>query len=83
LSKLSKEGRPRLLAADHPPWVHHASYQWDEVGVEGELVKGGFANQILFIDPKRDVVIAYFGTNDKVDSPEIRLPLRELVAKYF
>jgi hypothetical protein len=35
------------------------------------------------IDRNRDLVIAYVGTNAKVDSPPVRLPLCGLAAKYF
>lgn len=83
IDRLLHDGRPELLAPGHDPRVHHASYQWDEVGTHGELAKGGFGNQYLFIDRDRDLVIAYFGTNATVDAPELRLPLRELAARYF
>jgi len=53
------------------------------VGTQGELEKGGFGNQYLFVDRERDLVIAYFGTNATVDAPGLRLPLRELAAIYF
>ena len=83
IDKLLNDGRPGLLSPGHDPRVHHASYQWDAVGADGELEKGGFGNQYLFVDRNRDLVIAYFGTNTAVDSPGLRLPLRELAAKYF
>lgn len=83
IDRLLHDGRPELLAPGHDPRVHHASYQWDAVGAHDELEKGGFGNQYLFVDRNRDLVIAYFGTNATVDSPGLRLPLRELAAKYF
>jgi CubicO group peptidase (beta-lactamase class C family) len=83
IDRLLHDGRPELLAPGHDPRVHHASYQWDRVGTHGELEKGGFGNQYLFIDRDRDLVIAYFGTNATVDAPALRLPLRELAARYF
>ena len=49
----------------------------------GELVKGGFADQLLFIDTARDVVIVYVGTNNSMDAMPTQLPLRALVAEYF
>ncbi len=83
VDKLLHDGRPELLAPGHDPRVHHASYQWDQVGTHDELEKGGFGDQYLFIDRDRDLVIAYFGTNAAVDAPGLRLPLRELAARYF
>lgn len=83
IDKLLHDGRPGLLAPGHDLRVHHASYQWDQVGTQGELGKGGFGNQYLFVDRNRDLVIAYFGTNATVDSPGLRLPLLDLAAKYF
>jgi CubicO group peptidase (beta-lactamase class C family) len=88
LHRVMEEGRPALLSAPPPPfktptWVHHASYQWDAVGSEGQLIKGGFADQMLYVDCKKDVVIAYFGTNAKVDSMPTLLPLHGLIEHYF
>jgi CubicO group peptidase (beta-lactamase class C family) len=83
IDKLLHDGRPELLAPGHDPRVHHASYQWDQVGTQGELEKDGFGDQSLFVDRNRDLVIAYFGTNVTVDTPGLRLPLRELAARYF
>lgn len=83
LKRLFQDGRPELLGPSAPAWLHHASYQWDAVGKNGELIKGGFANQLLYIDCKKDVVIAYFGTNTAVDTRPTRLPLRRLVEQYF
>lgn len=83
LKRLLQDGRPELLGPKAPAWLHHASYQWDAVGKNGELIKGGFANQLLYIDCKKDVVIAYFGTNATVDTLPTLLPLRRLVEQYF
>ena len=88
LHHLMEEGRPTLFSAPPPPfkvptWFHHASYQWDAVGNEGQLIKGGFADQMLYVDCKKDVVIAYFGTNAKVDSAPSLLPLHSLIERYF
>ncbi len=89
LRRLLDGGRPELLT-DHqapnwrrPAWVRHASYQWDGVGKDGELFKGGFANQLLFISTRADVVVAYFGTNAALDDKPLLLPLRKMVADLF
>jgi CubicO group peptidase (beta-lactamase class C family) len=77
---------PRTPALDNgrqPSWFSHATYQWDFVGKSGQMGKGGFAEQLLFIDTQRDVVIAYFGTNPDNQSPPHSLPLVALIDKYF
>ena len=38
-------------------------YQWDMVSASGELAKGGWAGQLLYINRDKNVVGAYFGTN--------------------
>lgn len=81
VSRLLHEGRPALLGPKNNG--DHASYQWDRITAAGEMEKGGFGDQLLFIDTNRDVVIAYFGTNARVDSMPTRLPLRRMVAQYF
>lgn len=40
----------------------HATYQWEYVMKDGDFFKAGYAGQGLYISPKRDLVIAYFGT---------------------
>ena len=81
LGRLLHEGRPALLGEKNAG--NHASYQWDVITPAGELVKGGFGDQLLFVDTKKDVVIAYFGTNLRVDSMPTRLPIRQMAAQYF
>lgn len=81
LTRLIQEGRPALLGPKNNG--DHASYQWDMITHTGEMVKGGFGDQLLYIDTSKDVVIAYFGTNARVDSMPARLPLRRMVAQYF
>ncbi|HTQ78730.1 MAG TPA: serine hydrolase domain-containing protein, partial [Thermoanaerobaculia bacterium] len=75
-------GRPALLGPGTPPWVAHASYQWDWIGHAGELVKAGFAGQLLYVDRRRQVVIAHFGTNPTLGSPPALLPVREIAATF-
>jgi hypothetical protein len=59
------------------------AYQWDAVTDEGDLFKGGFGGQLLYISPRKDVVIAYVGTNAALDSKPYVLPLREMVRELF
>jgi CubicO group peptidase (beta-lactamase class C family) len=58
------------------------TYQWDMVTAEGELAKGGWAGQLLYVNRQRDVVVAYFGTNLTADPPLEALPSR-MIAKIF
>ncbi|HEV2617861.1 MAG TPA: serine hydrolase [Candidatus Acidoferrales bacterium] len=80
---LLEKGRPELAKGKRPAWFSHSSYQWDGVSKYGQIFKGGFAGQILFVDCKKDVVIAYFGTNPNSDTPPTPLPLVALVQRYF
>ncbi len=36
--------------------------QWDCIWADGDLYKGGFMDQGLYVSPDRDLVIAYFST---------------------
>ena len=63
---LQNAGRPELLEnAGAPPssvsGIKHNIYQWDEIGVNGDLWKGGWAWQGLLINPQRDVVVVFTG----------------------
>lgn len=50
------------LVDGEPP--KHATYQWDIVMEDGDFFKEGGGGQGLYISPRRDLVIAYFGTRD-------------------
>lgn len=55
--------RLREVFGDDTP--SHAAWQWDMIWPDGAMFKGGYSGQGLFIDPDRDVVIAFFGTADE------------------
>jgi hypothetical protein len=38
-----------------------------------------FGGQMLYVAPRKDVVVAYFGTNATLDAPPEPLPLSQLV----
>jgi CubicO group peptidase (beta-lactamase class C family) len=77
-------GRPQIMAAGgRPKWLHHVAYQWDGVTDQGDFFKGGFGDQLLYVAPRKDVVIAYFGTNAALDSKPYLLPLRAMVDELF
>jgi CubicO group peptidase (beta-lactamase class C family) len=57
-------------------------YEWDMISDHGELAKGGWGGQLLYINREQNVVVAWFGTN-LVANPKIEsLPCR-IIAKTF
>src|SRR5207249_1457380 len=57
-------------------------YQWDMISNKGELAKGGWAGQLLYINRDKDVVVAWSGTNQVADPKLEPLPCR-IIAKTF
>jgi CubicO group peptidase (beta-lactamase class C family) len=57
-------------------------YQWDMLNASSEMVKGGWAGQLLYINRDKNVVVAYFGTNLVPDPKPEPLPCR-IIAKTF
>jgi hypothetical protein len=49
---------------------------------KGELAKGGWAGQLVYINRDKDVVVAWFGTNQVADPKLEPLPCR-IIAKTF
>jgi CubicO group peptidase (beta-lactamase class C family) len=58
------------------------TYQWDMISNKGELAKGGWAGQLVYINPDKDVVVAWSGTNQVADPKLEPLPCR-IIAKTF
>lgn len=52
------------------------TYQWDLVGEHGELAKGGWAGQLLYVNREKDVVVVWMGTNKTSDFNAEPLPSR-------
>lgn len=52
------------------------TYQWDMVGEHGELAKGGWAGQLLYVNREKDVVVVWLGTNKTSDYRPEPLPCR-------
>jgi CubicO group peptidase (beta-lactamase class C family) len=59
------------------------TYQWDMLNDKGEMVKGGWAGQLLYINREKDVVVAYFGTNLTADPKPEPLPCRMIAKTFF
>ncbi|GAB5563255.1 MAG: serine hydrolase [Winogradskyella sp.] len=74
VKKIQRGGRPELLkkavlgpffgAIDNEKPIF-STYQWDYTMADGDFHKNGFHGQGLYVSPKRDLVIAYFGTPTK------------------
>ncbi|WP_262693138.1 serine hydrolase domain-containing protein [Kordiimonas aquimaris] len=50
----------RIFRNDTPT---HAAWQWDMIWTDGSAFKGGYSGQGIYIDPARDLVVAFFGTS--------------------
>ena len=59
------------------------TYEWDMISDKGELAKGGWAGQLLYVNRDKDVVIAYFGTNQVPDPKLEPLPCRIIARTFF
>jgi CubicO group peptidase (beta-lactamase class C family) len=73
LRRLQAGGRPELhrdqngplplhITEAYGPALPHASRQWNFAMADGDLFKGGFGGQGLYVSPTRDLVIAFTGT---------------------
>jgi hypothetical protein len=58
------------------------TYEWDLISDKGELAKGGWAGQLLYINRDKDVVVVWFGTNQTANPKLEPLPCR-MIAKMF
>jgi CubicO group peptidase (beta-lactamase class C family) len=59
------------------------TYEWDMISDKGELAKGGWAGQLLYINRQKNVVVAYFGTNLVADPKLEPLPCRMIAKTLF
>lgn len=56
----SKKSHKRRFGTDVPV---RGAWQWDMIWPDGGMFKSGYSGQGLYVDPKRDLVIAWFGTH--------------------
>lgn len=56
-----KQGHKELFGDDSPL---HSSWQWDLIWVDGDMFKGGYSGQGIYVSPERELVIVWFGTAD-------------------
>lgn len=59
------------------------TYEWDMISDKGELAKGGWAGQLLYINRDKDVVVVWFGTNQSANPKLEPLPCRSIAKKFF
>jgi hypothetical protein len=53
---------PAHITEAYGPSLPPASRQWNFAMADGDLFKGGFGGQGLYVSPARDLVIAFTGT---------------------
>jgi CubicO group peptidase (beta-lactamase class C family) len=53
----------------------HAAWQWDMIWPDGAMFKGGYSGQGIFVDPNRDVVVAWYGTSNPDGDSNRLLPI--------
>ena len=83
LHRIFKEGRPELLAKDHPAGLLTLNSQWDMLSDKGEMAKGGWAGQLLYVNREKDVVVVYLGTNLTSQPKPEALPCRIIANTFF
>jgi CubicO group peptidase (beta-lactamase class C family) len=59
------------------------TYEWDMISDKGELAKGGWAGQLLYVNRDKNVVVAWFGTNPVPDPKPEPLPCRIIARSFF
>ncbi len=68
-----------VLGDDLP---RHAAWQWDYVWEDGAFFKSGYDGQGLYVDPARELVIAWFGTGvDFSETVNDMLPVARQLAR--
>lgn len=77
---LTPERRARLQAEFPEDAPIRAGWQWDLVWADGAMFKGGYSGQGLYVDPERDLVVAFFGTGEdySAQSNDLRSVARQL-----
>lgn len=50
------------------------AWQWDMIWDDGGMYKGGYLGQGIYVDPVRDLVIAWFGTGEDYSAKSNEMP---------
>lgn len=61
-SERAKDNYAQLFDGDAPL---HSRWQWDMIWADGDMFKGGYSGQGVYVSPKNNMVVAWFGTDDK------------------
>lgn len=72
------ESFDQLFPSDAPS---HAAWQWDMIWPDGAMFKGGYSGQGIFVDPNRDMVIAWYGTNNIDGEGNSLLPIARQLSR--
>jgi CubicO group peptidase (beta-lactamase class C family) len=72
------ESFARRFPEDEPS---HAAWQWDMIWPDGAMFKGGYSGQGIFVDPNRDLVIAWYGTHNSDGDSNSLLPMARQLSR--
>ncbi|MBT8067041.1 MAG: beta-lactamase family protein [Gammaproteobacteria bacterium] len=86
ISKIQNEGvalSPDRLKEDLGEDVPtHSGWQWDHAWADGAMYKAGYSGQGIYVDPARDLVVAWFGTGlDYEKTVNGMLPVSRQIAR--
>lgn len=59
----------------------HSRWQWDFIWEDGDMYKDGYSGQGLYVSPKNELVLAWFGTADTDFRVHRLLPLSRKMSK--
>jgi len=54
--------------------ARRAAWKWDLIWDDGGMYKNGYLGQGLYVDPVRDLVIAWFGTGEDYNEKRNEMP---------
>ena len=67
-----EKGRKELVRlrrkADGQSSEMFGAYQWEEVTADAAFMKTGYAGQLLYVSPRKDLVVAYVGSEEFKDT---------------
>ncbi len=91
--KLLEDARPELITPGGPDRAvfetagelpTHAVWQCDAVFADGDFGKSGFGGQYLFVSPRSDLVVAWFGSfGEDMVTPDLPSVARQLASAPF
>jgi len=80
LSKIQDVNKKLERKSRYSEDKYYSSYQWSAVFEDGDLYKGAHGGQGLYISPRNDLVIAFYGTaNTDFERNQLELISRQLV----